>query len=181
MFDASFYTRRQREKCRKMAAHKILWTAIPLKKTLRSKLCLLRKVSLFLTLWIPLLFPAQLTIPQNHHEIQMQTGFPWGHPPTQQFAVFLFAGLTKASVSAIIRSVRMYLPVFIQLSQEAGNGKEKAAEQAQLSKAAAGRSGAGSLSLFRSRIPFHPVLVYPGIRTVIGKTAFNTIHIGAVR
>ena len=135
----------------------------------------------FLTLWIPLLFPAQLTIPQNHHEIQMQTGFPWGHPPTQQFAVFLFAGLTKASVSAIIRSVRMYLPVFIQLSQEAGNGKEKAAEQAQLSKAAAGRSGAGSLSLFRSRIPFHPVLVYPGIRTVIGKTAFNTVHIGAVR
>ena len=88
----------------------------------------------------------------------MQTGFPWGHPPTQQFAVFLFTGLTKASVSAIIRSVQMYVPVFRQLSQEAGNGKEKekekAAEQAQLSKAAAGRSGAGSLSLFRSRIPF---------------------------
>ena len=29
MFDSSFYTRRQCEKCRKMAAHKILWTAIP--------------------------------------------------------------------------------------------------------------------------------------------------------
>ena len=34
MFDSSFYTRWQREKCRKMAAHKILWTAIPWKKTL---------------------------------------------------------------------------------------------------------------------------------------------------
>ena len=130
MFDSSFYTRRQCEKCRKMAAHKILWTAIPLKKTLRSKLCLLRKVSLFLTLWIPLFFQAQLTIPQNHHEIQMQTGFPWGHPPTQKFAVFLFAVLTKASVSAIIRSVRMYVPVFIQLSQEAGNGKKRKSSRA---------------------------------------------------
>ena len=44
----------------------------------------------------------------------------------------------------------MYVPVFRQISQEAGNGKEKekTAEQAQLSKAAEGRYGAGGLSLF---------------------------------
>ena len=36
------------------------------------------------------------------------------------------------------------------------------------------------LPSFRSRIPFRPVLVYPGIRSVIGKTAFNTVHIGSV-
>ena len=37
------------------------------------------------------------------------------------------------------------------------------------------------LPSFRCRVPLPPVLIDPGIRTVIGKTAFNTIHIGAVR
>ena len=54
-----------------------------------------------------------------------------GHLPAPEFAVFPFTVLTKASVSAIIRSVQMYhllaeiVSVFRQISQEAGNGKEK--------------------------------------------------------
>ena len=65
------------------------------------------------------------------HEVQIQTGFPLGHLPAPELAVFLFTVLTKASVSAIIRSVRIYhllteiVSVFRQISQEAGNGKEK--------------------------------------------------------
>ena len=62
MFDSSFYTRRQREKCRKMAAHKILWAAIPWKKDLAKQVVLAPQgLSFLLTVWIPLLFQAQLT------------------------------------------------------------------------------------------------------------------------
>ena len=57
----------------------------------------------------------------------------------------------------------------------------------QLTRIVSQRLFAGSihkfqlLPSFRCRVPLHPVLIDPGIRSVVGKAAFNMVHISAVR